>query len=198
LGIGLVVCCYRVRSTIRGRSRFGRGVRMKSAQRELNPHIRHGKAVGYRYIMGASWCAELSRNEYRDVVGVVARERCLSWRGARGIWVDWLLGLTRSVRSTGLVAVRPHTECEEYGLLGLTWNVRSTGLVVVRPHTECEEYRSTGRDSNPRCRITGAVSWPLDDQCSIAVGSEGLEPSPGRLRVCCAAASTLIPVCFHL
>ena len=23
-----------------------------SAQRELNPHIRHGKAVGYRYIMG--------------------------------------------------------------------------------------------------------------------------------------------------
>lgn len=24
-----------------------------SAQRELNPHFRHGKAVGYRYIMGA-------------------------------------------------------------------------------------------------------------------------------------------------
>ena len=23
-----------------------------SAQRELNPHVRHGKAVGYRYIMG--------------------------------------------------------------------------------------------------------------------------------------------------
>ena len=25
----------------------------KSAQRELNPHFRHGKAAGYRYIMGA-------------------------------------------------------------------------------------------------------------------------------------------------
>ncbi len=25
----------------------------QSTQRELNPHIRHGKAVGYRYIMGA-------------------------------------------------------------------------------------------------------------------------------------------------
>lgn len=25
----------------------------RSAQRELNPHFRHGKAVGYRYIMGA-------------------------------------------------------------------------------------------------------------------------------------------------
>ena len=25
-----------------------------SAQRELNPHIRHGKAVGCRYIMGTS------------------------------------------------------------------------------------------------------------------------------------------------
>ena len=27
----------------------------QSAQRELNPRFRHGKAVGYRYIMGA-WC----------------------------------------------------------------------------------------------------------------------------------------------
>jgi hypothetical protein len=26
----------------------------KSAQRELNPHFRHGKAVGCRYIMGAN------------------------------------------------------------------------------------------------------------------------------------------------
>lgn len=26
---------------------------LKSTQRELNPHIRHGKATGFRYIMGA-------------------------------------------------------------------------------------------------------------------------------------------------
>lgn len=28
----------------------------KSAQRESNPHFRHGKAVGCRYIMGAADC----------------------------------------------------------------------------------------------------------------------------------------------
>ncbi len=28
-------------------------VLFKSAQRELNPHFRHGKATGCRYIMGA-------------------------------------------------------------------------------------------------------------------------------------------------
>ena len=28
----------------------------KSTQWESNPHFRHGKAVGYRYIMGARFC----------------------------------------------------------------------------------------------------------------------------------------------
>ena len=51
----------------------------------------------------------------------------------------------------------------------------------------------TGWDSNPRCRITGAESWPLDDQCLLSVGSEGLEPSLARVRTECAAANTLIP-----
>jgi hypothetical protein len=36
---------------------------IKSAQRELNPHFRHGKATGCRYIIGAKWCAELSMNK---------------------------------------------------------------------------------------------------------------------------------------
>ena len=34
----------------------------QSAQRELNPRFRHGKAAGYRYIMGAQWRIELSKN----------------------------------------------------------------------------------------------------------------------------------------
>ena len=34
---------------------------LKSAQRESNPHFRHGEATGCRYIMGALWCAELSK-----------------------------------------------------------------------------------------------------------------------------------------
>ena len=38
----------------------------------------------------------------------------------------------------------------------------------------CRKFRlskieSTGRDSNPRSRFTGAVSSPLDDQCSANV-----------------------------
>ena len=78
---------------------------LKSAQRELNPRFLHGKQVGFRYIMGALWCAELSMN------------------------------------------------------------------------------KSTGWESNPRCRLTSAGSLPLDDQCILSVGPEGLEPSPGGLRV---------------
>ena len=60
---------------------------MQSVQRELNPHLLHGKQVRYRYAMNA--------------------------------WLE-------------------------------------TGLSKIE---------STGRDSNPRRRITGAVSLPLDDQC---------------------------------
>jgi hypothetical protein len=36
-------------------------VQSQSAQRELNPHFRHGKAAGYRYIMGAGGIVELSK-----------------------------------------------------------------------------------------------------------------------------------------
>jgi hypothetical protein len=35
---------------------------LRSAQRESNPHVRHGEAVGFRYIMGTSADAELSKN----------------------------------------------------------------------------------------------------------------------------------------
>ena len=77
------------------RQRTGSLGTLKSAQRELNPHFRHGKATGCRYIMGAIWCAELSMN------------------------------------------------------------------------------KSTGRDSNPRDRNTGAVSSPLDDQCLLFSGTSG-------------------------
>ena len=85
-----------------------------SAQRELNPLFRPGKAAGCRYIMGA----------------------CLS-------------------------------------------------------QPNCQGAESTGPDSNWRIRITGAESWPLDDQC-LSVGPEVLEPSPTWLRARDAAASTLV------
>ena len=39
----------------------------ESAQRELNPHFRHGKAAGYRYIMGAlKLCRIVKDQEHRE------------------------------------------------------------------------------------------------------------------------------------
>ena len=38
-----------------------------SAQRESNPHVRHGEAVGYRYIMGTFAVPELSKNRHAAV-----------------------------------------------------------------------------------------------------------------------------------
>ena len=72
-----------------------------------------------------------------------------------------------------------------------------TGLPPARQQTpfqgvpKLSNIESTGPDSNRRHRITGAESWPLDDQC-VSVGPEGLEPSPTRLRAGNAAANTLI------
>ena len=61
-----------------------------------------------------------------------------------------------------------------------------------------KETEGTGWDSNPRRRITGAVSSPLDDQCMssffAAVGPEGLEPSPTWLRARRSAARALVPI----
>lgn len=56
-----VSCSRSTRST-----RLSHTLRMKSAQWESNPHIRHGKAVGCRYIMGAQMAAELSKIENRS------------------------------------------------------------------------------------------------------------------------------------
>jgi hypothetical protein len=75
-----------------------------------------------------------------------------------------------------------------------SWARRIAGRIV--------KDQSTGWDSNPRRRITGAESSPLDDQCLptvLSVGSEGLEPSPTWLRARHAATSTLIPLlCFDV
>lgn len=56
---------------------------------------------------------------------------------------------------------------------------------------------STGWDSNPRHRVTGAASWPLDDQCWFSrIGPEGFEPSLAWLRARCAACNTSVPASF--
>lgn len=43
----------------------------ESAQWELNPHFRHGKAIGYRYIMGAkqvSFVRQIVTRSWRSCV----------------------------------------------------------------------------------------------------------------------------------
>src|SRR4051812_32529060 len=66
------------------------------------------------------------------------------------------------------------------------------------PTPNCERAQGAGWESNPRRRITGAVSSPLDDRCNkVGVGPEGLEPSLARLRAGCAAANTLVPSIDH-
>jgi hypothetical protein len=81
-----------------------------SAQRESNPHFRHGKAVGYRYIMG-----------------------------------------------------------------------------TLHRHRIVKDSEGTGWDSNPRRRITGAVSSPLDDQCEHRSGTGGARTltEPVKSRTFC-------------
>ena len=101
-------------------SRLSHTPECKSTQRESNPHFRHGKAAGCRYIMGA---------------------------------FESLIELSKS--------------------------------------------KSTGRDSNPRRRITGAESSPLDDQCLSVSGTRGTRTLTCRLRARYAAANTLIPCLFR-
>ena len=63
-----------------------------------------------------------------------------------------------------------------------------------KPNCQRPKYdQSTGRDSNPRRRITGAVSSPLDDQCSYSVGPVGIEPTSSGLRDRCITLSATVP-----
>ena len=79
----------------------------KSAQRESNPHIRHGKA-----------------------------DQLASCQSVPAAATSWALALL---------------------LIQLSKN-----------------NQSTGSDSNRRRRITGAESWPLDDQCFVFSGTRGI------------------------
>ena len=66
----------------------------KSAQRESNPHIRHGKAVGCRYIMGTCCVCQIVKDQEHRVgveptsppheCGVLATRRPVQSSGTRG------------------------------------------------------------------------------------------------------------------
>jgi hypothetical protein len=63
------------------------------------------------------------------------------------------------------------------------------------PHrSNCQRAESTEWDSNPRRRITGAVSSPLDDRCLHRNGTGGARTLTTRLRAGCSAARTSIPI----
>ena len=56
----------------------------------------------------------------------------------------------------------------------------------------CQRTQSTGRDSNPRHRSTGAVSSPLDHQCFFS-GTGGDRTHIRRFKRQDTAANTLVP-----
>jgi hypothetical protein len=56
----------------------------------------------------------------------------------------------------------------------------------------CQRPKSTGWESNPRPRVTRAVSSPLDDQC-LSVGPVGIEPTSSGLRDRCITLSATVP-----
>jgi len=62
---------------------------------------------------------------------------------------------------------------------------------LARPNWQ--RGQGTGWDSNPRRRITGAMSSPLDDRCRRSHGTRGARTLTARLRAGYAAANTLIP-----
>ena len=57
----------------------------------------------------------------------------------------------------------------------------------------CQRTQSTGRESNPRRRCTGAESSPLDHQCGCSVGPVGIEPTSSGLRDRCITLSATVP-----
>ena len=65
----------------RARARLPHILNLKSAQWESNPHIRHGKAVGCRYIMGACWLPDCQRSKStgRDSNPRSRCTRAVSW-----------------------------------------------------------------------------------------------------------------------
>ena len=58
---------------------------------------------------------------------------------------------------------------------------------------ELSKIESTGWESNPRPRVTRAVSSPLDDQC-LSVGPVGIEPTSSGLRDRCITLSATVPI----
>ena len=58
---------------------------------------------------------------------------------------------------------------------------------LLRSHFNCQRTESTGPDSNRRRRITGAESWPLDDQCFVVSGTGGIRTLTCLVKsqVCC-------------
>ena len=88
-----------------------------------------------------------------------------------------------SERPAGVEPARPPWQGDRLPL----HHGRLVGSRIVKDH------QSTRRDSNPRRRITGAVSSPLDDQCVCSVGLVGIEPTSSGLRVRCITLSATIP-----
>ena len=113
----------------------------------------------------------------------------------RTVGLEPTISCTRSTRNTRLSHVLKHEHPAGLEPAHPAWQAstlplrhgRLVGSRIVKDH------QSTGRDSNPRRRITGAVSWPLDHQCLLLVGPVGIEPTLSGLRDRCITLSATVP-----
>jgi hypothetical protein len=107
-------------------------------------------------------------------VGAAGFEPAVSWSQARRI--AKLSHTPRSAQRESNPHLRP----------GRTARCRYT-MGTSRRRRIVKERESTGWDSNPRRRITGAGSSPLDDQCRHLDGTRGARTLtfPVKSRACC-------------
>ena len=141
--------------------------RCKSAQRESNPHIRHGKAVGCRYIMGAWCCFNCQRTINRKSTGSDSNRRhritgaessplddqCLWSRGSR-------------VESRG-------PELGSYPSLWLSTLDTQPSTFLVGP----EGFEPSLAWLRARCAASNTSVPSFNSCCCYSVGAEGIEPS---------------------
>lgn len=85
-------------------------------------------------------------------------------------------GLVRPKHADGQAFARPETRAPSGSRTRTSAMARRQAAATSWARfaiTKLSKSQSTGWDSNPRRRITGAESWPLDDQCLLFSGTGG-------------------------
>lgn len=109
-----------------------------SAQRELNPHVRHGKATGCRYIMGAE-----ERGQTQEPASDPA---------------SLLAGLALLSRLSSLKLLVPNCQRTAPGPNPASYREHQVGLEPTLPHYECGVL-AAGRLVRKKREVRMGKSW---------------------------------------